>query len=156
MRVLTLGTFDLPHAGHVALFARCRSLAGPGGAVIVGLNTDEFVQRYKGASPVMPYPDREAVISSIRHVDVVVPNDQTDGSARDVIEAMSPDIIAVGWDWRSRDYAGQLGVDDDYLSERWIKVVYLPYTPGLAGPSSAIKQRVWETTALKPVGWEVR
>lgn len=144
MRVLTLGTFDLPHAGHVALFARCRSLAGPGGAVIVGLNTDGFVQRYKGAPPVMPYPDREAVISSIRHVDAVVPNDQTDGSARDVIEGVVPDIIAVGWDWRSRDYLEQLGIDAAYLADRRIRVVYLPYTPGIAGSSSAIKQRVWE------------
>lgn len=136
-RVLTLGTFDVFHAGHVALLRRCRALAGDG-QVIVGLNTDSFIERYKGKAPVITYVDREAVIAACRYVDAVIPNDQTDGSALDVIEAVDPDLIAIGWDWRDRDYLGQLGVKD--LGR--IRVVYLPYTPGQAGPSSAIKERI--------------
>jgi cytidyltransferase-like protein len=144
MIVLTLGTFDLFHAGHVALLRRCSDLAGSGGRVIVGLNTDAFVERYTGEAPVITYPDREAVIASCRYVDAVLPNDQTAGSALDVIEAVRPDVIAVGWDWRDRDYLGQLGVSKaqlDYIGTG-CRVVYLPYTPGAAGSSSAIKARL--------------
>jgi len=155
VNVLTLGTFDLFHAGHVALFRRCRNLAGSGGRVIVGLNTDEFVERYKGAPPVIGYVDREAVIEACVHVDCVLPNDQPDGTIRAVVDACRPDIIAVGWDWRSRDYLAQIGMTAPELANGRIEVVYLPYTPGAAGSSSAIKSRVRETTML-PVGGETR
>jgi glycerol-3-phosphate cytidylyltransferase len=146
MILLTLGTFDLYHSGHVALFRRCRDLS-LGGSVVVGLNTDAFVQRYKGLAPVITYADREACIASCRFVDAVVPNEQSDGTARDVIEAVCPDIIAIGWDWRDRDYLGQLGINQDYLDAGGIRVVYLPYTPGAAGPSSAIKRRIQGSVA---------
>lgn len=154
MNVLTLGTFDLFHAGHVALFRRCRTLAGDG-RVTVGLNTDEFVARYKGAPPVIGYVDREAVIAACAYVDCVLPNDQDDGTIRDVVAACRPDIIAVGWDWRSRDYLAQIGMTAAELANGRIVVVYLPYTPGAAGPSSAIKARVRDTTVL-PLGGETR
>lgn len=139
MRVLTLGSFDVFHAGHVALLKRCRDLAGDG-QVIVGLNTDDFITRYKKQPPVITYVDRETVLSACMYVDAVVPNDQTDGSATDVIEGTDPDVIAVGWDWRGRDYLGQLGVTAEQM--RHIRLVFLPYTPGAAGPSSAIKERI--------------
>jgi cytidyltransferase-like protein len=153
--VLTLGTFDLLHAGHIALFRRCRSLAGPTGRVVVGLNTDAFVERYKGESPVIGYADREACLAALRDVDVVLPNAQDDGSINDVLDATQPDLIAIGWDWRGRDYLGQIGIGNGLLVQRKIRLVYLPYTPGAAGPTSAIKARIAGTTALRPQG-EVR
>lgn len=140
MIVLTLGSFDVFHAGHVALLRRCRGLAGDG-QVIVGLNTDSFIERYKGHKPTITYVDREAILDACRYVDAVVPNDQTDGTALDVIEAIEPDIIAVGWDWRGRNYLKQLGLTNVPIGTR---IVYLPYTPGAAGPSSAIKARIAE------------
>lgn len=146
-RVLTLGTFDVLHAGHVALLRRCRELAGPDGRVIVGLNTDDFIERYRGLPPVITYPDREACIAALRYVDAVLPNDQTDGSALDVIEAVAADRIAIGWDWRSRDYLAQLGIGQADLDRLGCRVVYLPYTPGAAGPSSAIKRVIRERAA---------
>ena len=156
MIVLTMGTFDLYHSGHVALLRRCRDLAGVGGAVIVGLNTDEFVERYKGAPPVIIYADREACLASSQYVDAVLPNDQRQGdSAAELIDAVKPDIIAVGWDWRDRDYLGQIGVTRNWLNSRSIRIVYLPYTPGAAGPSSSIKRLITETAVL-PVEGETR
>lgn len=130
MIVLTLGTFDLFHAGHVNLLARCRMLAGRKGMVFVALNTDDFIEAYKGRPPIINYRDRYSVVSSCRYVDRVVR-----GSGRDskpVIESVGPDIIAVGSDWESRDYLGQLDVTQGWLTERGIRIEYLPYTEGIS------------------------
>lgn len=147
MIVLTLGTFDLFHEGHVRLLRRCAELAH-GGSVVVGLNTDEFVARYKGQPPVIPYAGREAVLLGCRYVDRVVANDQPDGSALALIGQVAPDFIAVGSDWMRPEYLAQLGItwsdlEPDFAHNQ-IGLVFLPYTPGEAGPSSAIKQRVRE------------
>lgn len=141
MRVLTLGTFDLFHRGHVALLARCRALAGPSGAVIVGLNTDRFVAAYK-RPPTLGYDDREAVLAACRYVDAVLPNDQPDGTIRDVLVPADPDVVAVGWDWHpssGRDYWEQIGLTRAQLAERDIAVAWLPRTEGIS--SSAILAR---------------
>lgn len=146
MRVLTLGTFDLLHAGHIALLRRCKALAGDD-PVIVGLNTDEFVARYKGNPPVITYADREACLEACRYVDAILPNDQTHGSAIDVVKAADPEVIAIGWDWRDRDYLAQLGIHPHEIDG--VRIVYLPYTPGAAGPSSAIRARIEATPGLR-------
>jgi glycerol-3-phosphate cytidylyltransferase len=135
VRILTLGTFDLFHAGHVALLRRCRDLAGPDGRVIVGLNTDSFVERFKGHPPVVGYVHRETCLQACRYVDAVLPNDQADGSIRDVLAVVRPATIVVGSDWRERDYLGQLGLTPDDLPR--IAIAYLPYTEGIS--SSALK-----------------
>lgn len=134
--VLTLGTFDLFHAGHVNLLARCRMLAGRRGMVIVALNTDEFITEYKGRPPVISYRDRYSVVSACRHVDRVVRG--TGADSKPVIESVGPDIIAVGSDWESKDYNAQLGVTDGWLSEQGISVEFLPYTSGIS--SSQIRK----------------
>lgn len=137
MRVLTLGTFDMFHAGHVNLLRRCRDLAGLLGNVTVGLNTDDFVERYKHRAPVIGFADREAVLYACRYVDDVMANDQPGGSAWRLIESAAPDVIVVGDDWLDRDYLGQLGVEADDLDEREIRVMFVPYTKGIS--SSAIR-----------------
>jgi glycerol-3-phosphate cytidylyltransferase len=131
VKVLTLGTFDLFHHGHVALLRRCAAL----GYVVVGLNTDSFVYRYKGSLPVIDYIGREAVLDACAYVSAVVPNDQHDGSIRDVLDAVHPDLIVVGSDWRDRDYLRQLGLDEEPCP-----ILYVPYTVGIS--TSAIKERV--------------
>jgi len=137
MRVLTLGTFDLFHTGHVNLLRRCRWMAGESGTVLVGLNTDSFVERYKGAPPVIAYADRYRVLMACRYVDGVVPNDQPDGSIRDVLGATETSAIVVGSDWQDRDYHAQIGVTAEELAGRGIRVAYAPYTPGIS--TTAIK-----------------
>lgn len=139
MNVLTLGTFDLFHAGHVALLGRCRALAGSG-TVTVGLNTDAFIEAYKGRPPVIGYAHRQAVLLACRYVDAVVPNDQTDGTAREAIEAAAPDIIVIGSDWANRDYLAQIGVSHEWLGDHGITIRYLPYTRGIS--TTAIRGRL--------------
>jgi glycerol-3-phosphate cytidylyltransferase len=136
--VLTIGTFDLFHAGHVNLLARCRILAGKRGLVIVGLNSDEFVTQYKGRPPVIRYADRFRVVSACRYVDRVVAGSGAD--SKPVIESVGPDIIAVGSDWETKDYNAQIGVTERWLSDQGIATVFLPYTEGIS--SSQIRKRV--------------
>ena len=135
LSVYTGGTFDLFHAGHVRLLARCAVL----GRVTVSLNTDDFVQSYKGRPPACDYDERAAVLRACRHVNEVIPN--TGGhDSRPAIEAVQPDIIAVGSDWATRDYHGQMGFTQDWLDERGILLLYIPYTAGIS--TTSIKARL--------------
>lgn len=130
MTVLTLGTFDLFHFGHVRLLLRCRMLAGRTGEVVVAVNPDEFVASYKGHAPVVDLQGRMEVLRACKYVDrVVVGSGQ---SSLPVIEQVMPTFIAIGDDWKDRDYLGQLGVTQEWLDERGISIVYLPYTDGIS------------------------
>lgn len=139
--VYTGGTFDLIHPGHIHLLRQCRDLA-KGGKVVVSVNTDEFVLRYKGRRPVMNFEDRCAVLAAIRYVDTVIPNWGCEDSKL-AIEFSEPDIIAIGQDWAPpRDYNAQMGFTEQWLEERGIQVVYLPLLDGRSSTNlrkSAIK-----------------
>ena len=133
--VYTGGTFDLPHAGHVRFLQRCAEL----GQVVVSLNTDEFIESYKGKPPVMSYKEREAVLSEYRSVATVIPNT---GGANSTwaIEEVQPDIIAIGSDWARKDYYKQMSFDQDWLDARNIALIYIPYTQGIS--TTEIKKRL--------------
>ncbi len=133
--VYTGGTFDLYHAGHAAFLQRCSEL----GSVTVSLNTDEFIELYKGKPPVMTYEERKAVLESVRWVDQVVPNIGGHDSTL-TIELVKPDLIVVGSDWARRNYYGQMCFDQDWLDDRGIGLCYIPYTQGIS--STEIKTRL--------------
>lgn len=139
MIVLTLGTFDLLHVGHVELLEACRNMAGPGGRVVVGLNTDEFVARYKGRPTFQPYAQREELLRACRFVDLVVANLAGEDS-KPVIEMVRPDLLAIGDDWLDRDYLGQLGVTAEWLLERRLAIEYVPRTRGVS--TTGIRERL--------------
>ena len=133
--VYTGGTFDLYHAGHARFLERCAEL----GQVTVSLNTDQFIEDYKGKPPVLSYSDRAEVLLSTKYVDQVVPN-SGGADSRIAIEAVLPDIIAIGSDWARRDYYSQMAFDQDWLDDRGIALIYIPYTQGIS--STAIKERM--------------
>jgi len=135
LTVYTGGTFDLYHAGHARFLARCAEL----GEVTVSLNTDEFIEEYKGKPPVISFADRAEVLLSTRSVSQVIPNSGGSDS-RWAIEAVMPDIIAIGTDWARRDYYKQMGFDQDWLDDRAIALIYIPYTQGIS--STAVKERI--------------
>jgi glycerol-3-phosphate cytidylyltransferase len=135
LSVYTGGTFDLYHSGHANFLARCAEL----GEVTVSLNTDEFIEAYKGKPPVMSYAERAAVLMSCRFVSDVIPN-FGGADSKPSIEIACPDIIAIGSDWARRDYYSQMGFDQNWLDERGISLIYIPYTGGIS--STAIKARM--------------
>lgn len=122
-RVMTLGTFDLPHAGHMALLRECRKLAGPDGYVIAAVNRSGFVARFKSRPPVMHDDERAAVVAACRYVDEVVFNDGLAQPA--LIESCRPDWLAIGMDWAARDYLKQVDITAEWLRERGISLAYL-------------------------------
>ncbi len=122
--VYTGGTFDLLHVGHLGLLKQCSALAGPDGRVVVALNTDEFIRQYKGRPPIIGFDQRALVLEACRYVDEVVPN-IGGADSRPTIKWVKPDIIAVGADWESKDYLGQLGVTQEFLDDRQITVEYV-------------------------------
>lgn len=136
--VLTLGTFDMLHVGHLELFREARNLAN-GGTVVVAVNRDRFVERFKGKRPVIPYQQRHEMVQACRDVDLAVCN-TGDESAWPTIMVIEPDLIVVGDDWRDRDYLGQLNVQQEWLDECGIRVVYVPRTTGQS--STAVREGI--------------
>jgi glycerol-3-phosphate cytidylyltransferase len=126
--VYTGGTFDLFHAGHALLLQRCRALAGPDGRVVVALNTDDFIESYKGTPPTIPYVEREVVLLACRYVDEVIPNVGGHDS-KPAVEIVRPDLIVIGDDWapgKGKDYMAQMGFDDVWLGLMGVDILYLP------------------------------
>jgi rfaE bifunctional protein nucleotidyltransferase chain/domain len=93
--VFTNGAFDLLHAGHVDYLGFARA---QGDVLIVGLNADTSVRRYKGDKrPVNPQQDRAEVLAALQAVDYVVIFDEDEPRA--LIEALVPDVLVKGADW---------------------------------------------------------
>jgi cytidyltransferase-like protein len=142
--VLTMGTFDLPHPGHVFLFRECRKLAGPDGRVVVAVNRDAFVAKFKHSAPVMSYSERAEVVGTIRYVDDVIENNGT--FQPELIESVRPQWLVIGLDWATKDYYAQLDITPQWLEERGISLVYVPRDPN--GPSTTkLKQRIGLSSA---------
>lgn len=138
LTVYTGGSFDLFHSGHVAFLKRCKELAGDG-RVVVSLNTDEFIIAYKGKGLVMNYAERATVLLACRWVDEVVPN-VGGADSKPAIDMVNPDLVVIGSDWARRDYYAQMQFTQDWLDERGIGLVYIPYTAGIS--STDIKGRL--------------
>lgn len=119
----TGGTFDLFHAGHVHFLFHCRKLSNH---VVVSLNTDEFVARYKGTPPIISYEERKDVLLSCRYVDDVIPNFGGDDSKPSILE-VKPSIIAVGDDWAMRNYYQQMRFTQKWLDDNGITLVYVAF-----------------------------
>ena len=115
--VITYGTFDMFHIGHLNLLRRLKTL---GERVIVAVSTDEFNQR-KGKKMLIPYDQRAAIVGAIDCVDLVIPEDSWEQKLRDVKEH-DVQIFAIGDDWRGKF---------DFL-EDLCEVVYLPRTKDIS------------------------
>ena len=140
LRVYTGGTFDLFHVGHLNLLKRCREIAGWTGQVIVSLNTDEFIYKYKGKNPVIPYEDRKAILESCKYVDSVMENYGQEDSKESILLAQLIDVVAIGSDWARKDYYKQMNFDQDWLDSQRISLIYIPYTSGIS--STKIKEKI--------------
>ncbi len=135
MIAYTGGTFDLFHPGHVELLRQCRAFVGRDGKVVVSLNTDEFVQQYKGLTPTYGFEARRAILEACEYVDLVVKN--TGGpDSKPAIEVVMPDVILIGEDWRKKDYCAQMGFTEAWLIERNIRVHYIRHLPGYSSTNT--------------------
>lgn len=137
--IYTGGTFDLFHAGHVNFLKRCKNIVGDLGSVVVSLNTDEFIKEYKGKPPIVSFSDRMAVLKACKYVDDVVANSGGADSKPTILQ-VRPDIIAIGSDWAKKDYYKQMQFSQEWLDEKNLSLIYIPYTKGIS--STEIKTRI--------------
>ena len=133
MNVLTMGTFDLLHAGHLELFQYGSRL----GNLMIGINSDRFIQEYKGKLPAQDLTARRLNIIRFYHSAEIWLND---GPGKDLIEKTKPDVILVGMDWHAKDYLKQIGIDEAFLNDNNIILAYAPRTTGVS--SSAILEAI--------------
>lgn len=113
MTVLTYGTFDLFHKGHLKLLQRAKQL---GDKLIVGLSTDEF-NREKRKKSYFDFSEREKILSSLKEVDLIIPEVEWGQKERDILK-YKVDILVMGSDWEGKF---------DYLKP-YCSVIYLPRT----------------------------
>ncbi len=118
-RVITYGTFDLLHYGHINLLKRAKEY---GDYLIVALSTDEFNLIEKGKTCYFPYEQRKALLESIRYVDLVIPETCWEQKRGDIHE-YHIDTFVMGKDWEGKF---------DFLSEEGCEVVYLDRTPEIS------------------------
>ena len=137
--IYTGGTFDLFHSGHVNLLKRCREVAGQEGKVVVALNTGDFIFQFKNKKPICSEQERLDVLLACRYVDEVVMNVGGQDS-RISIEMVGPNYIVVGSDWAKKDYYAQMSFTQEWLDEKGIGLVYVPYTQTIS--STKIKGRM--------------
>lgn len=138
-RVYTGGTFDLFHRGHINFLRQCKKIAGEGGEVIVALNTDEFIQEFKGRPPLYSFDERRQLLEACRYVDRVVRN-YGDKDSKPAIKDVMPQFIVIGSDWACKDYYSQMGFTQDWLDLHGIGLIYVPYTEGVS--TTELKKRL--------------
>ena len=118
-RVLTYGTFDLLHYGHIEILRRAKAL---GDYLIVALSTDEF-NEIKGKRAYHNYETRKKMLEAVRYVDLVIPEKNWEQKVSDVKD-YKVDIVVMGSDWANSDKF-------DYLKE-YCELIYLPRTEGIS------------------------
>ena len=117
-RVITFGTYDLFHVGHLRILERSREL---GDVLIVGISTDELNFSKKQKKPVYSFAERSAIVGALKVVDEVFPEESLELKAH-YIQKYKADILVMGDDW-----AGKF---DDMKA--FCEVVYLPRTPDIS------------------------
>jgi glycerol-3-phosphate cytidylyltransferase len=124
-KVITYGTFDLLHIGHVNLLRRAKEL---GDYLIVGLSTDKF-NLLKHKQAFYPFEERKQILESIKYVDEVIPEETWEQKIGDV-ERNQVDIFVIGEDWKGKF---------DFL-RKYCEVIYLPRTPNVS--TTQTKERI--------------
>ena len=126
-RVITYGTFDLLHYGHINLLRRAKEL---GDYLVVALSTDEFNQVEKNKQTYFTYEQRKQLLEAIRYVDLVIPEENWEQKKTDVHE-YHIDTFVIGDDWEGKF---------DFLKDEGCEVVYLMRTLEIS--TTKIKQEL--------------
>lgn len=124
-RILTYGTFDLLHYGHIRLLKRAKEL---GDYLIVALSTDEF-NEIKGKKAYHDYETRKKMLEAIRYVDLVIPEENWEQKESDV-KKYFVDVVVMGDDWKDSERF-------EYL-KNFCEVIFLERTEGIS--TTKIKQ----------------
>lgn len=130
----TTGVFDMFHIGHLNILKKAKEQCD---YLIVGVSTDELVQKYKNKTPIIPFNERKSIIESIKYVDKVVAQEN-----RDKLSAWSElnfDVMFVGDDWKGNTLFNEL---ETKFNDVGVKIVYFPYTQGTS--STILRKKIMD------------
>ncbi len=120
----TTGVYDMFHIGHLNIIRRAKEKCD---YLIVGVSTDELVQKEKGKTPVIPYKERVEIIDALKYVDEVVP--QIDKNKMAAWQRYHFDKMFVGSDWKGTLQWKKFEEEFEPLN---VEIVYLPHTEGIS------------------------
>lgn len=118
----TTGVFDMFHVGHLNILKKAKEQCE---YLIVGVSTDELVQKSKNKNPIIPFDERVEIIKSIKYVDEVVP--QINKNKMEAYERYKFDVMFVGDDWKGTESFNKW---EDELKKKGSTIIYFPYTKG--------------------------
>lgn len=133
-RIITYGTFDLLHYGHINLLERAKAL---GDYLIVAISTDEFNSIEKNKKTYFTFEQRKKLLEALRCVDLVIPEENWEQKKSDV-HLYQVDTFVMGDDWKG---------EFDFLADEGVEVVYLPRTPEIS--TTQIKKDLHEKNISK-------
>jgi len=126
MRIITFGTFDLFHIGHLKILERASE---HGNYLIVGISSDELNMKKKNKTPIYTSYERKKIISSLKYVDEVFLEETID--KREYCLKYKADILVMGDDWKGKKCGKENKTFDEQL-KGICQVVYLPRTPSIS------------------------
>ena len=118
----TTGVYDLFHIGHLNLLNKAKKMCDK---LIVGVTTDELMLAYKKKHAVIPFKERLEIVSSIKSVDLVVP--QINMNKLEAWKKLKFNIMFVGDDWKDTPKWKQIEEEFKHIK---VKIIYFPYTQG--------------------------
>ena len=130
----TTGVYDMFHVGHLNILKRAKAQCD---YLIVGVSTDDLVQREKNKTPIIPFEDRCAIIEAIKYVDEVVP--QPDKNKLGAWEKYHFQKMFVGSDWQGTP---QWAKYEEQFASTGVEIVYLDHTDGIS--STILRDRLNE------------
>ena len=120
----TTGVFDMFHIGHLNILKRAKEQCE---YLIVGVSTDEVVEQYKHKTPVIPYEERMAIVSELKCVDRVVPQESMDKLS--AWEKYKYNALFHGTDWKNSSMYNEI---EEQLNKVGVDVVFIPHTDGVS------------------------
>lgn len=136
----TTGVYDMFHIGHLNVLRRAKEQCD---YLIVGVSTDELVQKDKGKTPVIPYAERAEIVSAIKYVDKVVPQPDKDKVA--AWRRHQFNKMFVGSDWQGTETWARF---EEQFAPLGVDIVYLPHTDGIS--STKLTQVIKDILDEKP------
>ena len=133
-KVITYGTYDLLHYGHIRLLERAKAL---GDYLIVVISTDEFNLKEKHKKCYFTYEQRKSLVEAIRYVDLVIPEESWTQKRSDMHE-YHVDTFVIGDDWKGKF---------DFLKDEGVEVVYLERTPEIS--STKMKKDLYDANSVE-------
>lgn len=132
----TTGVYDMFHIGHLNIIKKSKELCDE---LIVGVSTDELVQREKNKIPVIPFEERKEIVKAIRYVDKVVAQEDKDKLA--AWERYHFNKMFVGSDWKGTP---QWNRYEEQFSKTGVEIIYLPHTDGISSTelTSFLKEKL--------------